>query len=146
LLLGVDHANWAMASAAVPLAVVVGGERLDLRAVLHRALHRLTGTAVGLVVTALLLWPRPSATVLAVAVMVLLFPTELFMSRHYGVALGFFTPVIMIMTDLAEPTAPLTMIVARGVDTVIGVAAGVASAALIPGRVKGQAQAGPGPR
>jgi hypothetical protein len=145
LLLGVDHANWAMASAAVPLAVVVGGERLELRAVLHRALHRLTGTGVGLVVTAVLLWPRPGAVVLAVAVMVLLFPTELFMSRHYGVALGFFTPVIMIMTELAEPTSPLTMIVARGVDTAIGVAAGVASAALIPGRVRGQAQAGPGP-
>jgi uncharacterized membrane protein YccC len=123
-----------MASAAVPLAVVVGGEPLELRAVLDRAQHRLTGTCVGLAVTALLLTPALGPTVLAIAVMVLLFPTELFMSRHYGVALGFFTPVIMIMTDLAAPSSPLHMIVARGIDTTLGVAAGVTAAALIGGR------------
>lgn len=133
LALGLDHANWAMAAAAVPLAVVTTGEPLDLRGVVHRATHRLTGTLAGLVVTFVLLVPDPGPTFLAVAVMVLLFPTELFMSRHYGVALGFFTPLIMSMTELADPTDPLTMLVARGADTVIGVVAGVAAARLIAG-------------
>ncbi|KQY61792.1 FUSC family protein [Nocardioides sp. Root140] len=133
VMLGVDHANWAMTAAAVPLAVVAIGEVLDLDAVVHRAVQRVTGTLVGLAVTALVLLPEPGPVVLASAVMVLLFPTELFMSRHYGVALGFFTPLIMIMTELAAPSEPATMIVARGVDTVIGVAAGVAAAALIRG-------------
>ena len=131
LLAGLDHANWAMASAAVPLAVVTPGEELALRAVVDRGVHRLEGTLIGLVVTAAVLLPHPDATVLAVAVIVLIFPTELFMSRHYGIALGFFTPLIMIMTDLAHPAAPARMLLDRGVDTVIGVAAGITAAALV---------------
>lgn len=134
LALGIDHANWAMASAAVPLAVVVVGERLDLGAVVHRATHRVAGTLAGLVVSAAVLLPGPSPQLLAVVVMVLLFPTELFLSRHYGLALGFFTPLIMIMTELAVPADPSGMLLARGVDTVIGVVAGVAAAAAITGR------------
>lgn len=134
LALGIDHANWAMASAAVPLAVVVVGERLDLGAVVHRAAHRVTGTLAGLVVSAAVLLPGPRPEVLAVVVMVLLFPTELFLSRHYGLALGFFTPLIMIMTELAVPADPSRMLLARGVDTLIGVVAGVAAAAVITGR------------
>lgn len=140
--LGIDHANWAMAAAAVPLAVVNAGEPLDLRAVAERGLQRVTGTAAGLGVTALVLLPQPSATVLGVAVILLLFPTELFMSRHYGLALGFFTPLIMIMTELVDPADPVTMLVSRGLDTVIGVAAGVAAAALISGSVAGPRRSG----
>lgn len=134
LALGIEHANWAMASAAVPLAVVVVGERLELGAVVHRATHRVTGTLAGLVVSAAVLLPGPRPEVLAVVVMVLLFPTELFLSRHYGLALGFFTPLIMIMTELAVPADPSGMLLARGVDTLIGVVAGVAAAAVIGGR------------
>lgn len=134
LALGIDHANWAMASAAVPLAVVVVGERLDLGAVVHRATHRVAGTLAGLVVSAAVLLPGPRPEVLAVVVMALLFPTELFLSRHYGLALGFFTPLIMIMTELAVPADPSGMLLARGVDTLIGVVAGVAAAAVIGGR------------
>jgi hypothetical protein len=131
---GFDHANWAMTAAAVPLAVVRGGEPLDLGAVLHRGLERVGGTGLGLVLSAAVLAPEPGATVLALAVIGLLFPTELFMSRHYGVALGFFTPLIMIMTELAEPSDPVTMLLSRGVDTLLGVVAGVTAAALISGR------------
>lgn len=131
MLLGVDHANWAMTAAAVPLAVVTSGDPPDIPAVLRRARERVSGTLIGLIVTALVLVPEPSATVLAIVVMVLMFPTELFMSRRHGVALGFFTPLIMIMTELADPADPLTMLLARGVDTLIGVSAGVAAAVLV---------------
>lgn len=128
---GVEHANWATASAAVPLAVVSSGEELSLRAVVDRGVHRVLGTLIGLLVTGALLWPDPSPTVLALVVIVLIFPTELFMSRHYGLALGFFTPLIMIMTELARPSRPTTMLLDRGLDTLIGVAAAVLSAFLI---------------
>lgn len=134
LALGVEHANWAMAAAAVPLAIVTAGDPIDLRAVVERAGHRVAGTFAGLVVTAIVLLPEPRPAVLALVVMALLFPTELFLSRHHGIALGFFTPLIMIMTELAAPAEPLGLLVARGVDTLLGVAAGVAAAALVPGR------------
>ncbi|NBH06810.1 FUSC family protein [Amycolatopsis sp. SID8362] len=138
LLLGVDHANWAMASAAVPLAATGSRGRLHpgLAHVLDRSLHRVTGTLAGLGVTAVLLLPDPGPTPLALAVIALLFPTELFMSRHYGLALGFFTPLILLMTELAAPADPLTLLTARVADTVVGVAAGIAAAAVIRGRCR----------
>lgn len=135
LALGIDHANWAMASAAVPLAApearTAGWH--GLRRVVHRGFHRVAGTMTGLVVTAALLLPHPDPALLAIAVMILLFPTELFMTHHYGVALGFFTPLIMLMTNLAAPAEPWTLVRDRAVDVVIGVAVGVAVAVLVPG-------------
>lgn len=133
LLLGMDHANWAMASAAVPLAAADPRSRLHpgLRRVLDRSAHRVLGTLAGLVVTALLLLPGFGAAPLALAVILLLFPTELFMSRHYGIALGFFTPLILVMTELAAPAAPVTLLTARVADTLVGVAAGIGAAVLV---------------
>jgi uncharacterized membrane protein YccC len=134
--LGLDHANWAMTAAAVPLAVITPGEPLDLRAVVDRAGHRVAGTLAGLLITAAVLLPEPRPAVLAVVAIALLFPTELFLARHYGVALGFFTPLIMLMTELAAPSDPIGLLVARGADTVLGVVAGVLAAALVPGRFR----------
>ncbi|GAB3273770.1 hypothetical protein GCM10027449_11490 [Sinomonas notoginsengisoli] len=65
---------------------------------------------------------------LALVAVGFLFPTELFMSHRYGVALGFFTPLIMALTELATPTSPLTLLTDRVVDTVLGVAVGAAVA------------------
>jgi uncharacterized membrane protein YccC len=127
LALGVDHANWAIAAAAGPLAAA------DTSGRIRRGIHRLGGTFIGLAVAAALLVPQPSQYVLAICVMALLFPTELFMTHHHAVALGFFTPLIMLMTDLAAPTEPLVLLVARGIDTIIGVAAAIVVSMLLPG-------------
>ncbi|MFE3290507.1 FUSC family protein [Rhodococcus sp. NPDC059234] len=122
LLLGIGHLNWALAGAAVPLAAT------DARSRVYRGIHRVLGTLAGLAATAALLLPDLSATVLAVFVIALLFPTELFMTRNYGLAIGFFTPLIMLMTELAYPTEPMTLIRDRVIGTLLGVAAGVAVA------------------
>ena len=127
LALGVDHANWAIAAAAGPLAAADAGGRI------RRGIHRLGGTFIGLAVAAALLVPQPSQYMLAICVMALLFPTELFMTHHHAVALGFFTPLIMLMTDLAAPTEPLVLLVARGIDTIIGVTAAIVVSMLLPG-------------
>jgi uncharacterized membrane protein YccC len=58
------------------------------------------------------------------------------MARHYGLALGFFTPLIMIMTELAAPSDPVDLLLARGLDTLIGVTVGDAAAALVRGHAK----------
>ncbi|CAM3982524.1 MULTISPECIES: FUSC family protein [Tsukamurella] len=136
ILLGVDHANWAMAAAAVPLAVIDAGRPSDseFRSVAGRAMHRTVGTFVGLLVAAALLALDPGPTALALVAIALLFPTELYMARHYAVAIGFFTPLIMLMTELADPTDPLRMLTYRGVDTIIGVCAGILVALLVRGR------------
>lgn len=125
LMLGVGHANWVMAGAAVPLAAARARDRI------HRGVHRVGGTVIGLVVTAPLLLSGLSPAVLGLAIIALLYPTELFMARHYALALGFFTPLIMAMTELASHADPLTLLVDRGVDTLLGAAVGVAVAVLL---------------
>lgn len=131
--LGVDHANWAMAAAAVPLAVIDSGRPSEVEAsvVLTRAAHRTVGTVIGLALTAVLLAIDPGPTALALVAIALLFPTELYMARHYAIAIGFFTPLILLLTELADPSDPWRMLLYRGVDTVIGVVVGVAVALLV---------------
>jgi len=116
---GLGHAYWAMAAAAVPLSAP------DLPGRVRRGIHRILGTTVGLGVTALLMLLQPGTTALAILVMVLAFPTELLMARHYGLALVFFTPLILIMTLLANPTDPFTLIRDRGVETIVGALVGI---------------------
>ncbi len=122
---------------AAETAFAVVASLLELRAALSRAGHRVAGTYAGLVLTAALLSLGLSPSLTALAMMALLFPTELFMTRNYAVAIGFFTPLIMLMTELGTPTGPVELLVARGLDTLIGVAAGLAAALLVRGRAYG---------
>ncbi|YCU36357.1 FUSC family protein [Mycobacteroides abscessus] len=133
LLLGFDHANWAMAAAAVPLSAIDSARPSDrdIARVLARAGHRTAGTFAGLILTGALLALGLAPIAIGALVITLLFPTELFMARHYALAVGFFTPLVMLMTELADPTDPFSLILFRGLDTVIGVAAGVVAAMLL---------------
>ncbi len=119
ILLGIGHPYWAMAAGAVPLAAETLGARIV------RGIHRVVGTLAGVGVTALILLPQPPIMLLGLAVVVLQFPSELFMARHYGLALVFFTPLILVMTHLASPTDPAVLMADRAVETVIGAASGV---------------------
>ncbi|MBP2413677.1 hypothetical protein JOF48_002476 [Arthrobacter stackebrandtii] len=125
-MLGIGHPYWAMAAAAVPLAA----ETLNGR--IRRGIHRAAGTFAGVGVTALVLWPGPGTAALSVAVVLLMHPTELFMQHHYGLALAFFTPLILIMTLLAVPGDPLGLAADRVVETVIGAASGILVAVAVP--------------
>lgn len=131
---GTGHPHWAMAAAAVPLAGA------DLPSSVRRGVHRIVGTFVGLVVTAVVLLPEPwalaglypallepvhRAAVLALLVILFQFATELFMTRHYGLAMVWFTPVILLMTQLAAPIEPGVLILERAVETLVGALLGI---------------------
>ncbi|WP_254456389.1 FUSC family protein [Paeniglutamicibacter quisquiliarum] len=125
ILMGIGHPYWAMAAGAVPLAAETLGARVQ------RGIHRVFGTLAGVGLTALVLLPRPSVMVLGLLVVALQFPSELFMARHYGFALVFFTPLVLVMTYLAAPTDPGILMADRAVETAIGAAAGVLVAVFI---------------
>ncbi len=130
VLSGSGHPHWAMAAAAVPLAGA------DLPSRVHRGIHRIVGTFVGLALVAVVLFPGPlsplqyfpghTAAVLALLVIAFQFPTELFMARHYGRAMVFFTPVILLMTQLAAPADPGLLVTERAVETFVGAVIGIA--------------------
>jgi uncharacterized membrane protein YccC len=129
VLTGSGHPLWALAAAAVPLAGA------DLPSSVHRGIHRIIGTLLGLVIVAVVLVPGPwaplrffpgaEAAVLALLVIVFQFTTELFMTRHYGLAMVSFTPVILLMTQLAAPADPHVLIAERGVETLVGAVTGI---------------------
>lgn len=134
VLSGSGHPHWAMAAAAVPLAGA------DLPSRVRRGIHRIVGTFLGLAVTAVVLLPAPwtlaglypafqeparHAQVLALLVILFQFATELFMTRHYGLAMVWFTPVILLMTQLASPAEPGVLILERAVETLVGALLGI---------------------
>lgn len=129
VLTGSGHPHWAMAAAAVPLAGA------DLPSSVRRGIHRIVGTFVGLGVTAAAILPVPwslaglfpgrQAVVLALLVILFQFTTELFMTRHYGLAMVSFTPVILLMTQLAAPADPAVLILERAVETMVGALVGI---------------------
>ena len=133
--LGLGHVNWAIAGAAVTLAAA------DPRGRLRRGIHRVVGTAAGLGVTALVLAPGWQPRTLAVIVICLIFPTELFMAVNYALALSFFTPMIMLMTDLAQPIGVRELLTSRALGTMVGVVVGVVVTMLVRDP---RAWAGPG--
>lgn len=117
---GLSHVNWAIAGAAVTLAAA------DSRGRLLRGIHRVVGTLAGLAVTALALAPGFSPRTLAIVVICLLFPTELFMAVNYALAVSFFTPMIMLMTELAEPIGLGELLEDRALGTMLGVVVALA--------------------
>ncbi|TLM87988.1 FUSC family protein [Pseudarthrobacter sp. NamE5] len=135
VLSGSGHPHWAMAAAAVPLAGA------DLPSSVRRGIHRIVGTFVGLAVTAVVILPGPwslaglfpgqQAMTMALLVVLFQFTTELFMARHYGLAMVSFTPVILLMTQLAAPIDPGVLILERGVETLVGALVGIAVVVLL---------------
>ncbi|MEW1808576.1 FUSC family protein [Pseudarthrobacter sp. NPDC080039] len=153
---GSGHPHWAMAAAAVPLAGA------DLPSSVRRGVHRIVGTLIGLAVTAVVLLPGPwslpalypalqepghRAVVLALLVILFQFATELFMTRHYGLAMVWFTPVILLMTQLAAPIEPRVLILERAVETLVGALLGILVVVAVrrPGSRKRPAFLGQGP-
>ncbi|MFF1829032.1 FUSC family protein [Paenarthrobacter sp. NPDC058040] len=138
VLSGSGHPHWAMAAAAVPLAGA------DLPSRVHRGIHRIVGTFLGLAVVAVVLFPSPlsplqyfpghAAVVLAVVVVLCQFPTELFMARHYGWAMVFFTPVVLLIAQLASPMDPGVLVLERAVETFVGAVMGIAVAVVVQRR------------
>ncbi|WP_323960186.1 FUSC family protein [Arthrobacter sp. JZ12] len=124
--LNLGHNYWAILSAIVPLAAATRMGRL------HRAGHRLLGTIGGVGITAVLLVPDLAPWQLVLVLIVLQFATEMFVIRHYALAMLFITPLALLMSELAAPAADTGMLLLdRLVETLIGVVVGVAVSLLV---------------
>lgn len=117
--LGIGHPYWAVVSA---IAVIPPARAAHT---VSRAVHRVLGTIAGVVVTALVLWPDPPVWVLVVVVAVCQFGAELLVTRHYGTALVFVTPLALTVAHLASPAPVAGLLGDRVLETVLGAAVGV---------------------
>lgn len=97
----------------------------DRTARLLRAVQRLVGTLLGVIIAwGLLSLQLPPVVAILVAVG-LHACTELFVGRNYGLALLFITPLALSMTQLAHPLPIGELIRDRALETVLGVAVAV---------------------
>ncbi|SLM89696.1 FUSC family protein [Brachybacterium nesterenkovii] len=117
---GLMSPYWAQVAAVVPLSAV----RRDAQ--IERGLHRVIGTAAGVVVTAFLLSFPAQPWQLAVWVVLLQFLTEMFVLRNYVLSLLFVTPMALLMVQLGHPLPAVPLLQARVIETVIGVAVALA--------------------
>jgi uncharacterized membrane protein YccC len=120
--MGLAHAYWAMSA-----AVLILHQGLDRRRTTQRALERLIGTWVGLLLAATVIAAEPHALWLVAVVMVLNFGVEYTVVRNYTLAVVFITAVALVISTSAHGTDDLgDLLLARGVDTAVGCAVALA--------------------
>jgi hypothetical protein len=117
-LAGLGHSYWAMVAAAAPIAAA------DATRGLVRAVHRTLGTYGGVLLTACLLTVNWSPLQLAVLLAALQFVGEVFVIRHYSIALVWMTPVALMMTEFVAPKPAGVLVTDRALETTLG--AGIA--------------------
>lgn len=109
-----DHWYWAMVAASVVLAGAATTYRIT------RSMQRFTGTTLGVLVAALLLWLEMPTLALIAVIVVLQGTAELLIGRNYGVAMLVVTPLALLMISLANPTDPSVLVADRVFETFIG--------------------------
>jgi uncharacterized membrane protein YgaE (UPF0421/DUF939 family) len=115
-LLQLQKAYWVPISC---LAVIQGA---SLRAVWSKQLHRVLGTAVGLLVSWALLWLPLDKWTISLVMMALTLVIEFTVVRHYAIAVSFITPMTILLAEAATlgHGSPSELIQARFFDTVLG--------------------------
>jgi hypothetical protein len=124
--LGLHSPYWA-ATAAV--AVLLGTDARHARA---RALHRVTGTLLGTVVTALLFWLDLPAGVTVALIGGMLVLVELLVVSQYVLAVSLITPVSLSLVHLgAASTSGVDLITIRLGETAVGIVVGLVAGLLL---------------
>lgn len=117
-MLGLTRAYWAMAAATLVLH-----QGLNLQASLRRSIDRTVGTLVGIGLAALVLVLHPTGLWLIATLMALQFLVELLVVRKYAVAVIFVTAIALTIASAGSTiTEPEALLIARGVDTLVGCA------------------------
>lgn len=121
VLLGVDRAYWAMAT-----AVLVLHQGFDRRRTLRRGIERSIGTWVGLVLAGVLLASHPQGLWLAAILAVLQFCIEMLVIPFYAGATVFITAAALLIGSGGRPVADIAdLLLTRGIDTLIGAAVAI---------------------
>lgn len=121
---GWPHPSWAAIGA---MAVLQGSH---LHVTMSRALQRMAGTLIGVFIAWAVLTQAPPLWGLIAAVVLFQFITEVVIGYNYALGQITVTPMALIMTYLAAPATAVNLPVERVLETIVGVALGLAFAVL----------------
>ncbi len=111
----------------VPISCLAVIQGMSLRAVWNRQIHRVGGTAIGLLLSwGLLLLPIDRWSIFLM-VTALTFIIETMIVRHYGMAVIFITPLTILLSEAASLShgSSTELIQTRFVDTILGSVVGL---------------------
>lgn len=122
---GISHAaGWHYpAWAAIGATAVMQGTHLHLT--MNRSLQRMAGTVLGACIVWAILAQNPDFWVVAAAIVIFQFVTEVIIGYNYALGQITVTPMALLMTHLASPIATSNMPVERVLDTIVGAALGI---------------------
>ncbi|AEY02203.1 hypothetical protein GU3_12240 [Oceanimonas sp. GK1] len=127
LALGLHNPYWVPISCA---AIMQGN---SVSVLLQRKLHRILGTAVGLMLAWLLFSLEPGPWWLALLVIVLTFIIETLVVRNYGLAVIFITPLTVLFASMMQGGAlsPDELVLTRMLDIALGSLCGFVGGSLL---------------
>ncbi|MDR3082397.1 MAG: FUSC family protein, partial [Streptomyces sp.] len=125
VVLGLGHGYWAAISAAAVLHSV------NVRMAAQRAVQRTLGTLAGLALALGVLAAGPGPTTLVVVIVLMEFLLEYVVARNYGLGIIFLTPLALLLADLAAPQPARSLVLERGVGSVLGIVVGLGCALLV---------------
>ena len=111
------HRSYWVVLAAV--AVLQGGNN-NKRTTTLRAVERLLGTLLGVVVFEIIALTEPTGLWVVLIIMVLQFATQVVIARNYTLALIFITPLALVTTTIGRITEVSVSVQGRIVDTMSG--------------------------
>ncbi|HEY4651713.1 MAG TPA: FUSC family protein [Pontibacter sp.] len=120
LVLEINRSYWVMIPA---IAVLQAG--YNRQATTIRAVHRILGTVLGMLLFGVLWLLKPSGFWLVAVIVVLQYAVEVVVTKHYGLALIFITPVALTIATASHPESYLFSLRERVIDTLLGAAIGL---------------------
>ncbi|MCK9506384.1 MAG: FUSC family protein [Porticoccaceae bacterium] len=115
LMMPLDNPYW------VPISTAAILQGATFRAVWHRNVHRIGGTIIGMGLAWVIFSLSPNVWVLAGLIMLLSFLIEALVTRNYGLAVIFITPLTVIFADSTEASINTEqLILARLIDIMLG--------------------------
>ncbi|MCK9467917.1 MAG: FUSC family protein [Porticoccaceae bacterium] len=115
LMIPLDNPYW------VPISTAAIMQGATFRAVWHRNVHRIVGTFIGMGLAWAIFSLSPNVWILAGLIMLLSFVIEVLITRNYGLAVIFITPLTVIFADSAIASMDTErLILARLIDIMLG--------------------------
>lgn len=115
LMIGLDNPYW------VPISTAAIMQGATFQKVWHRNVHRIVGTMIGMGLAWLIFSFSPNPWILAWLIMILSFLIEALVTRNYGLAVIFMTPLTVIFAEVNQVTGDVhILMVARMMDIVLG--------------------------
>ncbi|MGB1092059.1 MAG: FUSC family protein [Oceanobacter sp.] len=115
ILIGLNNPYW------VPISCAAVMQGVNLRHVWLRQIHRISGTAIGMVLAWGLFSVLEGPWLLTLAIVLLSFLIEMLITRNYGYAVIFITPLTVIFSEVASVGVPTDELAsARLIDIVLG--------------------------